>query len=334
MIRRAAALPALLTASLLVLTACSPAAEDETDAAASSASECREVEDANGTVCIPAEPQRIVVLDPLMALPTLLSVDAPVVGAATVYADGVSFPDYIDEDDLSGIETVGAMQDPSMEAIAALEPDLIISDSSSGSSAFTEELEKIAPVVAAPYSFYRNDWIDDVRFIADVVGRSDLIEDEIADYEDHAAEVAAALAESGDVHTLSRVDVYDGTPLYYRSGCTWFGAVLADAGVSQPAAQGPDECAQGDAQSVIVYLSAEQLNILDADAIVSYQQQSTSSEIGASPLDALTGNELWDALPAVQNDALFVFGDAWGLGVSLEAANEILDDLETIFPAS
>jgi len=180
------------------------------------------------------------------------------------------------------------------------------------------------------YTFYESGWRDDVRLVAETVGASEAIEERFAELDARTDEVRAVLEAQGGTHSLSRVDVFGGQPLYYRFGCTWFGEVLMAAGVTQPDAQSPEECTNGGAESVIVYLTLEQLDVLDADAIVAYQQQAASDEVGASPLTVLEGSPLWGQLSAVQNDRVFVLGDAWGLGGSITSALQVLDDLEQI----
>lgn len=295
---------------------------------------CQEIEHALGTTCVPEHPQRVVALDALMVLPTLLEVGVTPVGSVSVYDVGDPFQDYLDPAVADGIETLGSMQTPNIEAIAALRPDVILgTDLVIGP--IQEQLEQIAPVVATRYSFYYPDWLTDARLIALSVGKSTEFEAVVAGLDAHIEEVAAVLAERGAPATLSRVDMFAGTPLYYRFGCVWFGSLLNDVGISQPAAQQPDACTPGDYQSVIQYPSLEQLDVLDADVIVAYQQQAAGADVGADPLDALKATPLWATLSAVQNNRVHVLGDAWGLGVSVTAADQILDDLvEIVFPES
>lgn len=294
---------------------------------------CRDIVHLYGTTCVPSDPQRIVALDSLMALPTLVEVGAPVVGAVSVYEVGDPFTSYLDPADVADIDVVGSLQAPNLEAIAALEPDLII-----GSDLVVEpiydQLQELAPTVVTPYSFYSSTWLDDAALVADAAGRSAEFAGVVADYDAHAAEVASTLADRGAPVTLSRVDMFAGMPLYYRFGCVWFGTVMAAVDVVQPEAQNPDSCADGDYESVIVYPSLETLDVLDADAIVAYQQQASAGDVGSNPLEALEVSPVWLALPAVKDGRVHVVGDAWGLGVSITAANQILDDLvNVVFPA-
>src|SRR5262245_5594024 len=142
--RRRARRPGLRTLALglaasVVAVAAGGCGGDDDDAAATGSGDepagtteatgdggCREIEHEGGTTCVPADPQRIVALDSLTVLPTLIELDAPVVGALSVYSAGDPFPDYLDPVDVEGIEVVGDLQTPNVEAILAAEPDLII----------------------------------------------------------------------------------------------------------------------------------------------------------------------------------------------------------------
>lgn len=294
--------------------------------------ECREVEHVAGTACVPADPQRIVALDSLTVLPTLLELDAPVAGALSVYSVGSPFPSYLDADAVAGIEVVGDLQTPNVEAIAALRPDLIIG-TEPVVTPILAELEAIAPTVVTRYTFYESGWRDDVRVVADAVDRLDEVEERFGALDERIAEVRAGLEAQGGSHSLTRLDVFQGMPIYYRLACTWFGEVLLAAGVTQPEAQGPEDCTDGDYQSVLVYPSLEELEVLDADVIVAYQQQAGADDVGADPLTALEATPLWSGLAAVQAGRVHVLGDAWGIGGSITSALQILDDLETtVFP--
>jgi iron complex transport system substrate-binding protein len=291
------------------------------------AAACREVQHELGTACIPASPQRIVTLDPLTALPTLLDLGAPVVGSTSVYAAGTLFPQYIEPNKVQGITTLGTSRQPDLEKVALARPDLIVGWAHV-IQPVQAQLEAIAPTVATNYSFYNSGWRDDVLFIADLVGKREEVAGQLAELDRRSAALRPRLTVEGRPLQLSRVDVFQGQALYYRFACTWFGEVLARAGVEQPAAQ-QGQCTNNDSSSVFVYVSNEQFQVLDGDAIVTYVQPQSAADAAADPLTVLAQNPLWGGLKAARNGRAFAFGDAWGLGASVRAANVILDDLET-----
>jgi hypothetical protein len=51
--------------------------------------------------------------------------------------------------------------------------------------------------------------------------------------------------------------------------------------------------------------------VLDADAIVAYQQQASGAEVGADPLATLAASPIWNRLGTVRDERVFVLGDAW-----------------------
>lgn len=305
-------------------------AESGADGSDSDPAECRDVEHELGTSCVPAEPKRIVVLDSLMALPTLVEAGAPVVAATSVYDVGEPFPGYLDSELVDEIEVVGSLQEPNLELIAAAQPDLII-----GSEPVVEpilaQLEQLAPTVTTRYSFYEPGWLDDVRLVGDVAGVSQEVEASIAELEAQIDQVADELAD-GAPRTLTRVDMFQGQALLYQYACTWFGSLLDQVGVVQPEQQ-VKECTPGEYSSVITYLSPEEFALLDADALVTYQQQTSSGELDVDASEVLRTFPLWSELPVVERGDVVTVGDAWGLGVSVPAAREILSDLTAeVFP--
>lgn len=299
-------------------------------ASATEPSDCRPIEHSMGTACVPAEPTRVVTIDPLGALPTLLDLGVPVVGSVAVYNDEAPFPDYLSPD--AEIEIVGTSIAPNFEAIAALEPDLII-----GSRLLLAEtygtVAEIAPTVAIDDTFYTADFHSALLEIAAAVGAEDAFEEQWADFTARQEEIAAAIAERYGTFELSRVDAYADQVYTYRWDCLWMGAVLLPAGLMQPSAQVADpdaECAVADdPYSAVSFLSPEQIDTLDGDAIFVYAGATDGPRPDGVPA-VLTDNALWGELSAVTEDQVYVVGDAWGVGASLAAANAMLDDIETM----
>lgn len=163
------------------------------------AAPCRQVSHQLGTACVPAAPQRIVALDSLTVLPTLLNLGAPVVGSTAQYATGTRFPAYIDPAQTAQIEVVGlgtAGGEIDIEKIVVLRPDLIIGWSSQVQP-IQAKLEAVAPTVATPFTFYNPDWRSDVRFIADVVGRRAEMESQLTALDAKIAATKAKITATG-----------------------------------------------------------------------------------------------------------------------------------------
>ncbi|HRE02458.1 MAG TPA: ABC transporter substrate-binding protein, partial [Ilumatobacteraceae bacterium] len=209
---------------------------------------------------------------------------------------GDPFPDFIDPALTTGIEVVGSIQTPNLEKIAALNPDLIIG-TQLVVAPLQDELDTIAPTVATHYAFYVSNWRDDVLLAADAGGVLDQVRAKLSEFDARVETLHAELTADGDGPTLSRVDVFSGSLVYYRYACSAFGEVLLSVGIRQPEAQAGD-CTDNDYTSVLQYPSLEQVDVFDADVIVAYQHQAGSTDVGANPLDVISTSPLWGNLAA------------------------------------
>ncbi|HEY1175087.1 MAG TPA: ABC transporter substrate-binding protein [Phytomonospora sp.] len=191
-LRRLAAVT--LAGAALLLTACAP--EDSADSASSAT---RDVVTDRGTVTVPAEPKRVVVLNYALA-GYLYKLDVPVTAtipedanaaegkfsdfwAAEAQADGTVFlPWRVDGFDL--------------EAVLAADPDLIVGGGIGFPLAQAEQvydkLTDIAPTVLVSGSL--TTWRDQFSFLAeDVFGKGDEYAEYVAAYDTRVAEVRAAI---------------------------------------------------------------------------------------------------------------------------------------------
>jgi iron complex transport system substrate-binding protein len=137
-------LPAVLIATA-VLTGCASSSDELPESEAAPA-EPRTVVHAMGETEVPADPQRVVVLD-TPHLDSALSLDVTPVGS--VQSDVERLPDYV-ADRAEGIEVVGTIEEPDLEAVAALEPDLILSSKVRHEEIY-DRLSQIAPTVFTDY---------------------------------------------------------------------------------------------------------------------------------------------------------------------------------------
>lgn len=145
----------------------------------SSKNETRVVEDSNGEVTVPANPERIVDLSGCSDSLALLGFN--VVGTCNSDAyDYTKFPSYL-EDTLKGAEILGySMSDTvDIEAVIALEPDMIIISKTQEKS--YSQLSEIAPTVMIELA--QMDWKEDFMSVAKLMDREDEAEKWLADYE-------------------------------------------------------------------------------------------------------------------------------------------------------
>jgi iron complex transport system substrate-binding protein len=178
---------------VLALSACSSGTDDVAEQSAT-----RTVEHAHGVTEVPTDPQRVVVLEPVH-LDTSIALGVVPVGAA-VLSEATGVPAYLGEA-ASSVAFAGTVPEPNLEKIVALDPDLIIGTETRHAGMY-DQLAAIAPTV---YMASQADpWQDNVRFVADALGRSDEAQALLDKYTDRCAAVAAEHGTEGKTAQLIR----------------------------------------------------------------------------------------------------------------------------------
>jgi iron complex transport system substrate-binding protein len=291
----------------LGLVACG---DDDTGGGEASAT-TRQVEHAMGTTEVPADPGRVVVLDSSF-LDAALALGVEPVGATEASA-GAGMPEYL-ADDVGDIEVVGLTEEPNIEAIAALEPDLILG-ARVRHEALYERLSGIAPTVFTESS--GTNWKDGLAVAADALDATDEADAWIDAYEARADEIGEQVDAADTTLSIVRFLLPDEIRLYGPD--TFSGTVLTDVGfrlVDHP----------WDEYSMQV-ISAEQLDAADADLVFATSYGGTDTPDFDATFSQVS--TLWDRLPAVaEGRQHWVDDDTWMLGIGPLGADLILDDLE------
>jgi iron complex transport system substrate-binding protein len=262
---------ALTLVAALSLTACggeSTASSPETAPAADDAAFPRTVEHAMGETEIPAQPERVVVLD-TGELDSALSLGVTPVGAVTT-AVSEEFLSYLAED-AEGIEVVGTIAEPNLEEIAALQPDLILSNAVRHEDIY-DELSQIAPTVFA--ADLGDTWKENLLLDAEALGKEAEAQELLEEYEQKATALGESLGNPAET-TITAMRFVGGTIRIY-SADSFIGTVLADVGLDQlqlPVGESP----------TFTELSLEKLTQADADIVVysSYGPATDSGEAAA-----------------------------------------------------
>lgn len=328
-----------IVAGLLValLAACSgaPAAQNDVPAgnvpatAADSASApmnevagspaTRTIEHALGEIAVPAEPQRVVVLD---ALDNVIALGIQPVGAAnwigTATGEQAAFPAYLDQGTLAGIEWLGDNKQPDLERVVALRPDLILGRTNWHEEIY-DQLSAIAPTVLVDQRALGG-WKEQFVAYAEALNRADQAEALMAAYDARAADLAERLAQLPGPPEVSLVR-FDPDRIVIYGPEIFAGSVLADAGVTRP----PQQREIGRSQEI----SPEELELIDGDVLLV-----VAADPDESILADLQANPLWSQLRAVQNERVHAVSfDVWVGGWTITGANLILDDLERLLLA-
>jgi iron complex transport system substrate-binding protein len=267
-----------------------------------------------GETEVPLRPERVVALD-TTPLEAALAVGVEPVGAPII---GEGFSRHL-RDRLGGVEGVGTPEEPNLEAIAALNPDLILCGEFHES--VYEELAQISPAVADGSTM--EDWKADMRLDARALGREEEMERELAAYEERVARFEEAMGERLDEITVSLTIFYPDSFRIYLPG-SFMGQVVEEAGLRRPEHQ---MALITDDNDFAADPSNERLPLVDAGVMFTMRQP----EDEVNYLDKLEEeqNPLYRNLEVVEDDRVYeVLFDVWLAGRGIISANLILDDLE------
>ncbi|WP_306232805.1 iron-siderophore ABC transporter substrate-binding protein [Agrococcus beijingensis] len=306
--------------SALVLAACGttepsgPAATDEPSGEAVTVTDARGVE-----VEIPAGVEDVVALE-WVAVEHLQTVGIVPVGVADAagYVDwsGTGAP-------LEGEPTdVGTRTEPSIDAIAALAPGLIVAVAGRDEGAYAD-LEAVAPVLVlqgADAADPIGTMLADLRLTAEATGTADAAETAIGEFQAHLDEVEDQVEEAGLTGTpLAHMDGYENGGQVeirpYAKGAL-LPAVLEEVGFTNA---WPGE---GDPQYGLGISDVEGLTALPDDAQIIYMT------VGERDVftEQLATNAIWTGLPTVQAgkvhrlpDGIWLFGGVSSMTAYVDA---------------
>lgn len=295
---------AVLLASLVFAASCGGGAGEgggETGSAGTT------IGHAMGETAVPERAERVVVLD-TGELDSAMTLGVTPVGAVEAI-EGAGYPAYLEGTE--GIENVGTIEQPNLEAIAALEPDLILS-SKLRHEAIYDQLSGIAPTVFTESTGVT--WKENFDVHARALGRIGEAETAKQEYGARLDEFESSIG--GTPPEVSVVRFLAGDTRIYQKA-SFIGTVLEDAGLPRPVSQDVDDFA-------ITNASAELIPEMGGDVVfvTTYgpEEDSTKQQITSDPL--------WQQLEAVQQDRVYeVPDDLWMLGIGYTAANGVLDDL-------
>ncbi len=299
-----------------VLSGCgSTGTGTDSQAQAAPAGETRTVRHAMGETEIAGTPERVVVLD-TGELDAALALGVTPVGAVrTDVSDAL--PAYIEDAgvDAGDIAAVGTIAEPDLEAIAALEPDLVLSNSVRHAGIY-EQLSGIAPTVFA--GAVGESWQENLLLAGEALGRADRAQELLDEHAARAEEVGALFGDPAATE-VSVVRFLDGTLIRLYGEGSFIGSVLADVGFARPQVQRTAE--------TFVEISPEQVSQADGDLLF----HAAYGADGAAAAGQVTAGPLWGSVPVVQAGRAFeVDDDRWFLALGPIGARLVLDDLEEL----
>jgi len=304
---------AVLAVSILV-TGCSTqqgAQPANTGASDSSSSEGYVVKHAMGETRIPKTPERIVVLTN-EATEALLTLGIKPVGAVNSWV-GDPWYDHIAKE-MEGVQPLGKEDQPNLEAIAALKPDLILGTKMRHEKIYPQ-LSQIAPTVFS--ETIRGKWQENFMLWAEAVNRKAEGEKLLAEWDKRIADFRQKAGDKLKMK-VSLVRFMPGrVRILYKD--TFAGSILDEIGFARPPAQDKNDFA--------AEVTKERIPEMDGDILFYYTYE--TGEGKASQLEKeWTNDPLWKNLSVVKNGKAYKVDDViWNTAGGIKAANLLLDDL-------
>ena len=273
----------------------------------------RTVQHAMGSTTIETTPTKVVVLDTAEAGAALL-VGVKPVAAVSVDPVNKTYPAHL-RTELEGVPDVGPLDEPNIDKILALKPDLIISSKVRHEKIY-DRLSQIAPTVFSESPGAA--WQDNITLFAKAMGREQEAQDALTTYRNRAKALGEGIKakNGGTMPTFSIVRFVDGPTRLYQPA-SFSGVVLADAGLARPASQqSPTE--------LIAEIGPELIDKADADFVF----VATYGDPEKTQQKAFLASPLWNQLTAVKsNHVAQVSDDTWMTGIGVQGAHLILDDV-------
>ncbi|WP_214716023.1 ABC transporter substrate-binding protein [Exiguobacterium sp. s151] len=303
---------ALLTLCLTIVLAACGGSEETSDSNESTEAETRTVEHAMGTAEVPVEPKRVVVLTN-EGTEALIALGVKQVGAVKSWNGDPWYPHI--ESEMTDVTEVGTESEVNLEAIAKLEPDLIIGTKLRQENIY-DKLNAIAPTVMS--ETLKGDWQENFALYANALNLEDKGNDVLADYEQHVEDTKAELGDAVNKE-LSVVRFLPGASRIYFTD-SFSGVILGDVGIKRPASQDRTEFAEE--------ITMERIPEMDGDHIVYFTYGGAD---GSKTAEEWQSNQLWKDLDAVKaGEVTEVSDDTWNTSGGVLSANEVLDELVDI----
>ncbi|EFV78570.1 MULTISPECIES: ABC transporter substrate-binding protein [Cytobacillus] len=274
------------------------------------------VEHAMGTTKLDKTPEKVVILTN-EGTEALLSMGVTPVGAVQSWT-GDPWYEHIAED-MKDVQVVGTESEVNVEAIAALQPDLIIGNKMRQEKIY-DQLNDIAPTVFA--ETLRGDWKENFELYAKALNKEEEGKKVLADYDSRIQEIKTSLGDKIN-QEVSIVRFMAGDVRIYHKD-TFSGVILDQIGFARPESQNVDDFAEKNA-------TKERIPAMDGDILFYFTYETGDGE--ASQLEKeWIEDPLFKNLKVSQDGNVHKVNDTiWNTAGGVIAANLLLDDIEEYF---
>ncbi|MGD6804667.1 ABC transporter substrate-binding protein [Rossellomorea aquimaris] len=311
-----------ILASILVLAACGTNNENQEEEAAGNGSDTAEettsytVEHAMGTTEIEGDPERVVILTN-EGTEALLAMDVTPVGAVQSWI-GDPWYEHI-ADKMEEVEVVGTESELNMEAIAKLEPDLIIGNKMRQEEQY-DKLKAIAPTVFA--ETLRGNWKENFELYSKALNKEEKGQEVIAEYDQRIEDLKAELGDKLEMEVSMVRFMPTDVRIYHKD--SFSGVILDQLGLARPEGQDVEDFAE-------TGVTKERIPAMDGDILFYFAYETGDGE-GNKVAEEWINDPLFQKLEVAQEGNVHEVSDPiWNTAGGVMAANLMLDDIEKYF---
>ena len=306
---------------IFILAACGGGNEDENNTETKEDSPKTEdtsytVEHAMGSTTLEKAPEKVVILTN-EGTEALLALGVTPVGAVQSWTGDPWYNHIANE--IKDTEVVGLESEVNVEAIAALQPDLIIGNKMR-QEAIYEQLSAIAPTIFA--EDLRGNWKNNFELYAKALNKEEEGKEIIKAYDTRIADLKEQLGDKLNMK-VSMVRFMAGDVRIYQKD-SFSGVILDQLGFARPESQDVDEFA-------IKGATKEQMPLMDGD-ILFYFTYETGDHAATELEKEWLEDPLFKNLEVAKNGEVHKVDDViWNTAGGVKAANLMLDDIENTF---
>ncbi|PFG04829.1 iron-siderophore ABC transporter substrate-binding protein [Bacillus sp. es.034] len=306
----------LLISTLLFLAACGNKEEKDESAGNDTNEETYTVKHAMGTTEIKGTPKKVVILTN-EGTEALLSLGVTPVGAVQSWT-GDPWYDHI-ADKMKDVEVVGTESELNMEAIAKLQPDLIIGNKMRQEEQYNQ-LKDIAPTVMA--ETLRGNWKENFELYAKALNKEEKGKEVLAEYDQRIEDLKGKLGDKLN-QKVSMVRFLAGDVRIYHKD-SFSGVILDQLGFDRPDGQDAEDFAEKG-------VTKERIPAMDGDVLFYFTYETGDGEANKLAEEWLN-DPLFKNLEVAKQDKVYEVSDAiWNTAGGVLAANAMLDDIEKYF---
>uniref|UniRef100_A0AAU3GU75 ABC transporter substrate-binding protein n=1 Tax=Streptomyces sp. NBC_01401 TaxID=2903854 RepID=A0AAU3GU75_9ACTN len=307
---------AAAVAGVLSLSACGSGDGGGEGKAASASSGSRQLTDAQGRkVEVPGAPKKVVTLSESTTDAALALGIEPI--GTTSGRGQQSVSTYL-ADKASDAQVVATVAEADMEKVAALQPDLILLDETTGAKKTVDKLQAIAPTVVT--AKLNEDWEKAFTDTADALNKKSDAQKWLADFDTQVADTKKKLgAEAGA--SVSVVRWQDGAPSVVGKGDGVVASTLKGLGMTRPEDQ------QGASSGHSEPVSLEKLDTIDGDWLF-FGTLSDKADGEKAYAEARKVTNFGKLKAEKDKHVVVIEGSAWNSAGGPLSAQIVLDDIE------